>query len=64
MASFADKLLAASEDETLSPAELRALLRQAALRLKKLAPASPAESLDLINRAKAAASRSPHRKGR
>lgn len=64
MTSFADKLLAASEDESLSAVELRALLRRAALRLQKLAPASPAESLELINQAKAAASRSPHRKGR
>ncbi len=51
--SFADKLLAASNDENLSAGGLRALLRRAAQRLQKDAPATPAESLDLINEAKA-----------
>lgn len=51
--TFAEKLLAASEDESLTPAELRAWLHLAALRLRKAEPATQAQSLDLINEAKA-----------
>lgn len=46
MTSFADKLLAASEDDSLSPAELRAWMRRAALLLSEAE--IEAQYLDLI----------------
>lgn len=53
MTTFADKLLAASEDESLSPAELRALLRRAAIRLQKTELELDAEYVGLINEMRA-----------
>lgn len=53
MTSFAEKLLAASEDESLSPAELRAWIRRAALRLRDHEAASTLERLTTINDARA-----------
>lgn len=46
MTTFADKLLAASEDASLSPGELRAWMRRAAMRLQE---AEAAEALDRLH---------------
>lgn len=51
--SFADELLAASEDDSLSPAELRALLRRAAIRLQDHEAANTLERLCNINNIRA-----------
>lgn len=51
--TFADHLLAAAEDDSLTRDDLRAWMRRAALRLSKAEPATQAQSLDLINEAKA-----------
>ena len=48
-ASFADKLLAASEDESLSRDELRAWMRRAAIRLRDHEAANILELLCTIN---------------
>jgi hypothetical protein len=47
--SFADKLFAASEDERLPPAELRAWMRRAASRLRDHEAANTLERLCTIN---------------
>lgn len=55
MTDFADKLLAASRDNSLSPDELRQWMRRAVLRLRKDAPADALDHIDLINEARAKA---------
>lgn len=47
--SFADRLFTASENESLSPAELRVWLRRAAIRLRDHEAASTIERLCTIN---------------
>ena len=48
-ASFADELLVASENKSLSPAELRALLRRAAIRIQRTEIELDAEYVALVN---------------
>jgi hypothetical protein len=50
---LADDLFAAAEDESLSPAELRAWMRRAAIHLQKIEIKLDAEFVELINEMRA-----------